>query len=423
MHFTDRMEAGRRLAGWLGEEAAADAVVVGVPGGGIPVAIEVAAALRAPLETLVVQRIGVPFQPERAMGALGPGGVLAVNLPVLRAAWVDADELAAEVSHAEPGTADRARHLNARREALELRGHTAIVVDDTMVTGATARAACRTARDAGAARVVVAVPVAASAALASLAGAADRVIRLEAIPDGASAGGRYADFRPVPDDETMRLLTGARWARPAAGGIADPPEEHGRLTVPAGAFGAVVLAHTSLGAEHGPRYRWIAGRLRDAGLATLSLNLLEPDEELDWRAAHDVERLAGRLDAGLRRLRADVAAGRLPVGVFATGSAAAAALAAAAGPARGTIAAVVSHDGRPDLAGSALPRVAARTLLVAGGRDEHLLELNRAAHGRLPAGARLAVLRGAGRQLQEPGALDTLTRLAAGWFAGRLADR
>ncbi|HTJ36108.1 MAG TPA: phosphoribosyltransferase family protein [Dactylosporangium sp.] len=422
MQFTDREEAGRHLGGRLQGEAAPDAVVLGVPGGGVPVAIEVAAALDVPLEPLVVQRLGVPFQLELAMGALAPGGVLAVNAPVLRAARVDGDELASEVDHARICADDRSRWLHAGRETLELRGRPAIVVDDAIVTGATARAACGAARAAGATSVVMATPVAGRAGLAGLAGAADRVIHLEAIADGEAAGGRYADFRPVPDDEVVRLLAGpsSRSATPHTG-HGDPPEADGRLAVPERATGMVVLAHTSRLAEDGPRYRWIAGRLRDAGLATLSLNLLHEDEEMDWRAAHDVPRLAARLDAGLQRLRADATLSALPVGVFATGNATAAALSLATGPGGGPFTAIVSHDGRPDLAWPALPRVGAPTMLIAGGRDEHLLELNRAAFGRLPPTGRLAVLRDAGHLVQEPGALATLTELATAWFADRLA--
>ncbi|GAA2367018.1 phosphoribosyltransferase family protein [Dactylosporangium salmoneum] len=421
MQFADRAEAGRHLAERLRREPAGS-VVLGVPGGGVPVAVEVAAGLGAPLDPLVVQRLGVSFQPELTMAAVGPGGALAVNPEVLRSSGTCPDELAAEVDRARAEAADRTRHLLTVRPTSDLRGRRVIVVDDAIVTGATARAASRAARVAGAAHVTVAVPVAAGPGLAGLPAVADRVVHLDTATDRDAAGGRYADFRPVPDDEVVRLLAGPGQA-PAGRRPADPPEDDGRLAVPPGAAGTVVLAHTSRGAGLGPRCRWIAGRLREAGLATLSLYLLRREEELDWLAARDVGLLADRLAAGLGRLRADATAAALPIGLFVSGSAAAAALAAAAGPSRDMVAAVVCHDGRPDLAWRDLPGVRAPTLLVAGGRNEYLLELNRVAHGLLPGGDRLAVLRGAGHLVQEPGALATLTRLAVGWFGEHLGVR
>ncbi|WP_432971428.1 phosphoribosyltransferase family protein [Dactylosporangium sp. CA-233914] len=422
--FTDRAEAGRRLAERLGRELRSDTVVLAVPGGGVPVAVEVAAALGTRLAPLVVQRLAVPFQPDSAMAALGPGGALAVNAAVLHEANVDADELATEAGRARACAADRARRLLAGRPAPDIRGRPVIVVDDVIVTGATVRAACRAARIAGATRVLAAVPVAGEAGLEEPA-AADQMIHLDTVADGARAGGRYADFRPVPDDEVVSLLAAADGRSMPSGRrrVADPPEEHGRLTVPPDAVGAVVLAHTSRRAEFGPRYRWIGGRLRDAGLATLSMNLLRPEEELDWTAACDVRLLADRLAGGLRRLRADATVRALPIGLFATGNAAAAALAVAARPARDPVAAVVCHDGRPDLAWRDLGRVRAPALLVAGGRDEHLAELNRAAYEGLAHGGRLAILRDAGRQLQEAGTLAALTELTGAWFVQWLTGR
>ncbi|MEV6931809.1 phosphoribosyltransferase family protein, partial [Dactylosporangium sp. NPDC051485] len=293
MQFADRAEAGRHLAERLGREQAGS-VVLGVPGGGVPVAVEVAAGLRAPLEPLVVQRLGVPFQPELTMAAVGPGGALAVNPDMLRASGTGPDELAAEVDRARAEAADRARHLFAVRPAFDLRGRRVIVVDDAIVTGATARAASRAARVAGAAHVTVAVPVAAGRGLAGLPAVADRVVHLDTVTDRDAAGGRYADFRPVPDDEVVHMLEGPG-GTPGGVRAADPPEDDGRLAVPPGAAGTVVLAYTSRGAGLGPRCRWIAGRLREAGLATLALQLLRREEELDWLAARDVGLLAGRL--------------------------------------------------------------------------------------------------------------------------------
>ena len=160
MPFVDRRDAGRRLAERLMSLRGEDAVVLGLPRGGVPVAFEVARALGAPLDVILVRKLGVPFQPELAMGAIGEGGARVVNDEVLRRAGVTPSELA-EVEHREQAELDRrARRYRGGRPPVGLTGRTAVVVDDGIATGSTARAACLVARAQGAARVVLAVPVA-----------------------------------------------------------------------------------------------------------------------------------------------------------------------------------------------------------------------------------------------------------------------
>jgi dienelactone hydrolase len=204
----------------------------------------------------------------------------------------------------------------------------------------------------------------------------------------------------------------------AGGGAID-----GDLDVPQPVTGVVVFAHGSGSSRHSPRNRWVAARLQRAGLATLLIDLLTADEELvDLRTRHlrfDVELLASRLGAarGALRRHADVA--RRPLGYFGASTGAAAALIAAAEDPDG-VAAVVSRGGRPDLAGEHLPAVAAPTLLVVGGADEAVLDLNRRAMARMTAPARLEVVPGATHLFEEPGALDAVAELAAEWFVTHL---
>ncbi|MGY1829501.1 dienelactone hydrolase family protein [Geodermatophilus sp. SYSU D01180] len=193
----------------------------------------------------------------------------------------------------------------------------------------------------------------------------------------------------------------------------------GDLAVPVGARGAVLFAHGSGSSRHSPRNRQVAAALQRAGWATLLLDLLTPaEEEVDDRTRalrFDVGLLAGRLTAALDRLdRAEATAGLPPALFGASTGAAAALLTAAERP--GRVGAVVSRGGRPDLAGEALVRVRAPTLLVVGGADEQVLALNREAAARLGGPAELTVVPGATHLFPEPGALEQVVDRTLRWL-------
>lgn len=210
MPFRDRVDAGRRL----GERLAVtgeypDAVVLGLPRGGVVVAAEVARALRAPLDIIVIRKLGVPYQPELAMGAVGEGGVRVLNPDVLAAAQVSEAELA-EVERAQRDEVEqRVDRLRRGAPPVPVTGRTVLVVDDGVATGATARAACQVAREHGAARVVLAVPVIAAQAVADLRAVADEVVALEEPMWLGAIGEWYEDFRQTSDAEVIELLHAA----------------------------------------------------------------------------------------------------------------------------------------------------------------------------------------------------------------------
>jgi len=192
----------------------------------------------------------------------------------------------------------------------------------------------------------------------------------------------------------------------------------GRLTVPAGAHGLVLFVHGSGSSRHSPRNRYVAGVLQRARLATLLFDLLTEDEELDRTNVFDIELLAGRLTDTAAWARTHPACRGLSVGYFGASTGAAAALwAAATDP---TVAAIVSRGGRPDLAAPLLGQVRAPTLLVVGGRDEVVLELNRRAQARMRCPSRLAVVPGATHLFEEPGSLEQAAGLARDWFVDHL---
>jgi putative phosphoribosyl transferase len=210
-----------------------------------------------------------------------------------------------------------------------------------------------------------------------------------------------------------------RLVRVAAGAVT----LEGNLTLPEGAEGIVLFAHGSGSSRHSPRNRYVARLLNDAKLATLLVDLLTSDEEaIDMRTGHlrfDIGLLAERLIAVTDWLPQYRDTQHLRIGYFGASTGAAAALVAAA-ERPDVVGAVVSRGGRPDLAADALARVRAPTLLIVGGNDFQVIELNRAAFAQLHCEKRLVIVPGATHLFEEPGALDEVARLAREWFERHL---
>lgn len=190
---------------------------------------------------------------------------------------------------------------------------------------------------------------------------------------------------------------------------------HGTLSLPAGAQAVVVFAHGSGSGRYSPRNQYVAQVLQEAGLGTLLLDLLEEPEANDRRKVFDIPLLAGRLQAAANWLAQEPDTKNLALGYFgASTGAGAALLAAAQKPA--SVGAVVSRGGRPDLAAEVLPEVTAPTLLIVGGDDDVVIELNREAYNLLSCPRQLDIVAGATHLFPEPGALEEVARLAQEWF-------
>ncbi|WP_280511787.1 phosphoribosyltransferase [Nocardia farcinica] len=206
MSYADRTAAGRVLAAELEHLREAVPLVLGLPRGGVPVAAAVRAALGGDLDILLVRKLGVPWLPELAMGALGEGGIRVLNDDVLYHTGVRPGQLA-EVERAETAElARRARAWRGDREPLSTTGRTVIVVDDGMATGATVAAACRVVRSHRPRRLVVAVPVSSAEALARVSVEADEVVCPWVPEDLGGVGAAYRDFHQLADTEVTALL-------------------------------------------------------------------------------------------------------------------------------------------------------------------------------------------------------------------------
>lgn len=218
MPFRNRADAGRRLAAALAGYKNERPVVLALPRGGVPVAAEIAAALNAPLDLVLVRKLGVPVQPELAMGAVvdGSSPIIVRNEDVIRLTGVSEEEVQAVCAEELAEIERRRQRYLGTRARVDPAGRVAIVVDDGIATGATTRAALRALRLRGPKKLILAVPVAPTETLAAMREEADEVVCLEDYADFGAIGFFYSDFRQTSDSEVIAAL--ARFPPPPAAG-------------------------------------------------------------------------------------------------------------------------------------------------------------------------------------------------------------
>lgn len=421
--FIDRADAARQLADALSRYRGRHPLVLAIPRGGVPVGRAVADALGGELDIVLVRKLGAPDNPELALGAIDESGSirLARYAPV---AVANHDYVRRESQRQLDLIRERRMRYSPHRAPLNPAGRTVIVVDDGLATGATMGAALAAVRAQRPARLICAVPVAAKESLDAIGGLADEIVCLSAPEDFYAVGQFYADFSPVDDDEVVSQLGSkprrnespkraiSTTVRLAIGDV----QVDGDLDVPADATGVVVFAHGSGSGRKSSRNRFVALELNRHDLATLLFDLLTEEEDTDRAARFDIGLLATRLEQAVMWAKRDPRIAKLPLGLFGASTGAAAALIVAARQ-RDSVKAAVSRGGRPDLAGgAALSRVIAPTLLIVGGADEQVLDLNRAAQKQMPGTAEVVVVPGATHLFEEHGALETVAQLSANWF-------
>lgn len=433
--FHDRTDAGRRLAGLLRSHALERPVVVGLPRGGVPVALEVARALGAPLDIRVVRKVGVPGNPELGAGAVTEDGTAVMNDGVLRELGLVEGSLQGAVTRASAAARTLAEVLRGACPRIPLRDRTVVLVDDGIATGGTMRAAIKSVRAEGARSIIAAAPVGPEDICERVAREVDRLVCPERPRVFHAVGLWYDDFPQLTDEAVGRMLAAAQVERadtepqvalPVATGVerellripAAGAWLEGELEAPEGARALVILLHGSGSSRHSQRNRFLARTLRDAGFATLRLDL-QSQEEAGQALVHagplEASRLGARLVAVIDWVRQAPRFAGLPTGLLGGSTGAAVALEAAA-ERPWDVWAIVSRGGRPDLAAAGLGRVRAPTLLIVGGRDAAVLSLNQDAMARLTCPRRISIVRNAGHLFEEPGALEEVASLAVAWF-------
>ncbi len=455
MLFSDRVEAGVKLASELRHYAnRKDVIVLGIPRGGVPVAFEVAKALHAPLDIFVSRKLGVPGQEELAFGAIASGGIRVLDRDIVEGAGITDQQIEVITEKVRNEVERREKLYRADRPALKLDGQVVILVDDGIATGSSVRAAIQALRQLNPAKIVLGVPVAPLTTCNRLKAEVDELVCVSTPKYFYAIGQFYADFSQVSDREVTELLQ--RASQPVAQKAEeDPPAAEksgamlqgwkskfsidrrevsieldgasleGSLAVPEGAKGIVLFAHGSGSSRHSPRNQYVAQVLQSQKIGTFLFDLLTHKEEsvdqFSGELRFNIPFLAKRLVGATHWTMSVPLIKDLLVGYFGASTGAAAALVAAA-ELPDVVSAIVSRGGRPDLAGRALTKVCAPTLLIVGGDDEPVIAMNRDALQKLQScEKKMIIVPGATHLFEEPGALEEVANIAADWFTQHFA--
>lgn len=416
--FADRLQAGRQLATALAAYRGRHPLVLAIPRGALPIGRAVADALAGELDVVQVRKLGAPWNPELAIGAIDEQGQRYLS-PYAGQLDLDPDWIEQCSQRELQRMQERRSRWSPLHPPIPARGRIVIVVDDGLATGASMIAALTAVRAQQPARLICALPVAAADSLQRVRGLADEVVCLATPPDFEAVGQYYRDFDPVDEDQVIALLQ--RHAGDPDGARELALEQAGLravLALPAHPWGLVGIAHGSGSGLDSPRNRAVAAQWSAAGLAVLRMDLLSADESATG-IEPDLDRRARRLLDMLALARQRAALQRLPMGLFGGSTGAAVAL-RAAGLASHAVAAVVCRGGRIDLLDAAqLQAVYAPTLLLVGSEDRELLTLNRRLQPLLGQ-AELQVVAGADHLFSSAGALDQVARAALDWFRRHL---
>lgn len=410
MPFKNREEAAHLLVQELANYRGENPLILAIPRGAVPMGRIIANELNGEMDVVLVRKLRASFQEELAIGSVDEAGVVYLNA---FANQVSKDYIEEEKQRQLAILRQRRSQYTKTHPSPSPEGRIVIVVDDGIATGATMIAALEFLRSKNPKQLIVATPVGSPDSLINLKSHADKIVFLEAPEYFRAVGQFYDSFPQVSDEEVIQILNGI-----------DPPVQipagsvllNGDLVIPPEALGIVIFAHGSGSSRLSPRNQYVASVLQSAQIGTLLFDLLSPEEDENYETRFDIELLTERLLTATQWLHRKSFAKDLALGYFGASTGAAAALNAAAtlGP---MIRCVVSRGGRPDLAMPSLNKVISPTLLIVGGDDKVVIELNQEAYDQLPVEKQLAIIPGATHLFEEPGTLEEVARLAEQWFS------
>lgn len=422
MIFQNREQAGEALAELLYTDMKeSNAVVVALPRGGVPVAARIARRLGSKLDILIAHKLGAPYNPEFALGAVTEDGGVWMNQDALEMIPHETSQLEASLETAFTEMRKQGKLFRGNELKVDVKAKTVILVDDGLATGSTLVAATNALKKQGASKIVVAVPVASQKGMKLLKPLSDRVYAVEQPTRFRAIADWYEDFDPVNDADVVRMISESRNSktkryvrRREAVLNLDGTEVLGELSTPDRCKGWVVFAHGSGTSLKNTRNIQIAKELNENGFGTLLCDLLTEREGVYSKNRFDVGLLSNRLVAATHWLKWQAEWNSLPIGYFGVGMGAAAALQASL-EFRDWMFAIVSRGGQPELSKKTLERIATPTLLIAGEEDADALALNRQAYENIPY-ALLETIPHATHHFEEPGAFGGVTRMTIDWF-------
>lgn len=425
MIFKDRSQAGQLLSQKLQRYIKDSVIVLALPRGGVPVAAEIANALGAPLDVLIVRKVGAPNQAELAVGAVCEEAEPVWNEAILAKLRLEPAELGRTLAMERQKIEQQTRLFRDSRKFPLFNQKTVILVDDGLATGATMSAAVKYLRGKSESKIIAAVPVAAASSARILRGKVENLVVIEEREDLMSVGQWYEDFSQVSDAEVVALLKGSGDPSKKATREVDIVIERikllGDLTTFPSMKAVIIFAHGSGSSRKSPRNQYVAQVLNDKRFGTLLFDLLSEREAQNMGNVFNMELLSTRLALVTLWLRKELGIKSVPLGFFGASTGAGAAIQAAVKlMGKESIFALVSRGGRPDLAGDALKLLKAPTLLLVGGQDYSVIELNRKAQRSL-SNCILSIVPGATHLFDEPNTLEEVSMQAAQWFVDQLS--
>ncbi len=441
MPFTDRTDAGRRLAQALAPFEDKNPLVVALPRGGVPVGYEVARALGAPLDVLVTRRLTTPEDQETGFGAIGPGGVRYLDSARIQDLGITDRQLEALAADASAEVEARSRCFRGTSRPLSVRNRIVILVDESITDGSTARLAARILRSLGPKRLILATPVAPPGTLEALRDEVDGLVFLISPEEVGDLGQWYREHPTITDGDVEAYLHRAhkdlerlaeRGRRPPEVRVEHPEPMaqravkiklggttlNGLLAIPEHAQGLVLFGHSSGSNRYTPRNQQLAEKLRETGLATLQVDLLTPGEAAEdvrtQRFRSDIQTLSRRVSGIVDWLAAHPAAKVLPVAFHGTGTSAALGVVAAR-QRPGRVQALIACSGRMDLVQATLDELDVPSLLIVGEEDTETLEINRHALQALRGPAELVLVPETGPIFEAPEVTERMADSIADW--------